>query len=288
MSHNILITSKQLKSVGSLIQEEYSNAPTIRAYSFDWDDNIINMPTSIKMLKKTESGWEKVNVTTKEFALLRNNENYKLDEGAFDNFISEESFLTDLEEALKNNYFAPSFNKFKEALIYANPISIITARGHEPEVLRKGMDLVISYTFTEEELAKMIDNIQQNFQELDGEDVDTTLKTYLDGHEYHPVTSEFFTEKFGLSNEAGALNPEENKKVALRDYVTKIVTGAKQMVNSDLNKLSIGFSDDDLGNVNAIKDFIQHVLQQEFPNVNFVIYDTSEGGMNKIVLKQLN
>ena len=52
MSHNILITSKQLKSVGSLIQEEYSNAPTIRAYSFDWDDNIINMPTTIKMTRE--------------------------------------------------------------------------------------------------------------------------------------------------------------------------------------------------------------------------------------------
>lgn len=59
MSHNILITSKQLKSVSSLIQEEYSNTPPIRAYSFDWDDNIINMPTTIKMLKKTDSGWEK-------------------------------------------------------------------------------------------------------------------------------------------------------------------------------------------------------------------------------------
>lgn len=288
MSHNILITSKQLKSVSSLIQEEYSNTPPIRAYSFDWDDNIINMPTTIKMLKKTDSGWEKINVSTKDFAVFRGDKNYELDDGAFDNFISEESFLTDLEEALKNNSFAPSFNKFKEALIYANPISIITARGHNPEVLRKGMDLVISYTFSEEELAKMIDNIQQNFPELDGEDVDIILKTYLDSHDYHPVTSEFFTDKFGLEDASSVLNPEENKKIALRDYVTKIVTGAKQIVDSDLNKLSIGFSDDDLGNVNAIKDFIQHVLQQEFPNVNFVVYDTSEGGMNKIVLKQMN
>ena len=109
MSHNILITPKQLKSVSSLIQEEYSSTPTIRAYSFDWDDNLINMPTTIKMLKKTESGWEKANLSTKEFALVRNDENYKEDEGAFDNFITEEAFLTDLEEALNNNDFAPLF-----------------------------------------------------------------------------------------------------------------------------------------------------------------------------------
>jgi len=283
-----MITPKQFKSVSSLIQEEYSNTKSIRAYSFDWDDNIVRMPTKIKMLKSTDSGWEKINVSTEEFALLRTNEDYKLDDGAFDNFISEEAFLTDLEEALNSGSFAPSFDKFKEALIYANPISIITARGHHPEVLRKGMDLVISYTFNEKELEKMMDNIQQNYPELDGEGADVILKTYLDSHDYHPVTSEFFSEKFGLGDSSSVVNPEENKKIALRDYVAKIVTGAKQVVNSDLNKLSIGFSDDDLGNINVIKDFIQHVLQQEFPSVNFVIYDTSEGGMKKIVLKQLN
>ena len=50
---------------------------------------------------------------------------------AFDNFISDDKFLSDLEEAIKTKSFAPSFDKFKEALIFANPISIITARGHD-------------------------------------------------------------------------------------------------------------------------------------------------------------
>ena len=60
------------------------------------------------------------------------------------------------------------------------------------------------------------------------------------------------------------------------------------MVNTDYNKLSVGFSDDDLGNINAIVRFIKNVLQSEFPDVDFVVYDTSEGGMKKIILKQLN
>ena len=60
------------------------------------------------------------------------------------------------------------------------------------------------------------------------------------------------------------------------------------MVNTSHNKLSVGFSDDDLGNINAIIPFIKEVLQVEFPEVKFVVYDTSEGGMNKIVLKQMN
>ena len=149
------------------------------------------------------------------------------------------------------------------------------------------MDLVISHTFNEDELSEMIDNIQQQIPELEGETPEIILKTYLDSHDYHTVTSDIFAEKFGL--EAGsAVNPEENKKIALRDYVSKIVTKAKEMVNTDYNKLSVGFSDDDLGNVNAIVPFIEEVLQVEFPEVDFVVYDTSEGGMNKIVLKQVD
>jgi hypothetical protein len=50
----------------------------------------------------------------------------------------------------------------------------------------------------------------------------------------------------------------------------------------------VGFSDDDLGNINSIIPFIKEVLQAEFPEVDFIVYDTSEGGMNKIVLKQMN
>tara|TARA_R110001592_G_scaffold355320_1_gene655804 strand:+ start:437 stop:1306 length:870 start_codon:yes stop_codon:yes gene_type:complete len=289
MSKQIIITKNQLSLLSDLLkeEEEVADPSNIRAYSFDWDDNIINMPTIIKMLKKGDDGWEKVDVTTEDFASLRNNKDYKLDTGAFDNFLEDEAFLTDLEKALKSSSFAPSFDKFKEALIYANPISIITARGHKPETLRKGMDLVISHTFNEEELSNMVDNIQQTTPELDGENPDITLKTYLDGHDYHPVTSNSFADKFGLEG-GSAANPEENKKIALRDYVTKIVVKTKEMLGTSYNKLSVGFSDDDLGNVNAMIPFIREVLQVEFPEVDFVVYDTSEGGMNKIVLKQMN
>tara|TARA_R110000824_G_scaffold18850_7_gene73999 strand:- start:15926 stop:16789 length:864 start_codon:yes stop_codon:yes gene_type:complete len=285
MGNNIIITEKQLNKIEFMIEEEVPKDQSVRAYSFDWDDNIIKMPTTIKMLKKTPSGWEKVEVGTHDFSSIRNSTHYKLDEGAFDDFIDDDSFISDLTTALTNKAFAPSFEKFKEALIYANPLSIITARGHTPEALRKGIDLVISYSFNEEELAQMMDNIQERFPETKGQDPTTILKTYLDTHDFHPVTSEFFIEKFGLEG-GSAANPEESKKIALRDYVTKVVNQVEKMVNTDYNKLSVGFSDDDLGNINAIIPFIKEVLQVEFPEVAFVVYDTSEGGMNKIILKQ--
>ena len=282
MPQEIIITKEQLKKVGGLLKENNN----IRAYSFDWDDNILKMPTTIKMLKKTNDGWEPIEVSTEEFALIRDDKDYKLSDGAFDNFINEESFLVDLEKALNTGAFAPSFDKFKEALIYANPISIITARGHDPRVLRRGMDLVISNTFTEGELSEMLDNIQKSYPELGGELPEEVLKNYLDSQEYHTVTSKIFTDKFGLDS-GSAANPEENKKIALRDYVTKIVAQVGKLVSSEKTKLSVGFSDDDLGNINSIIPFIREVLQLEFPDVDFVVYDTSEGGMNKILLKQV-
>ena len=59
------------------------------------------------------------------------------------------------------------------------------------------------------------------------------------------------------------------------------------MVNTKYNKLSIGFSDDDLGNIKVIEGLIEDELKHEFPDVKFTIYDTSDGGNKKMVIKQL-
>ena len=283
MNKKIIISEKQLHLLTEDgVENTDINKGIVRAYSFDWDDNIINMPTKIKVVKNGE----KIEVPTDEYANIRNNPEYTLGDDAFDNFISDDKFLSELEEAIKTKSFAPSFDKFKEALIFANPISIITARGHDPKTLRRAMDIVISGTFNEDELEKMLENIQERFPETRGMDAQETLKIYLDSHDYHPVTSEVFAEKFGLKA-GSASNPEQNKKIAFRSYVEKIIDKTKEMVNTKYNKLSIGFSDDDLGNIEAIESFIERELKHEFPNVQFTIYDTSEGGNKKIVIKQI-
>jgi len=283
MNKKIIISEKQIKLLTEDVSGENPiDTKILRAYSFDWDDNIINMPTTIKVVKNGE----KIEVPTDEYANIRNNPEYILGDDAFDNFISDEKFLSDLEEAIKTKSFAPSFDKFKEALIFANPISIITARGHDPKTLRRAMDIVISGTFSEEELSDMLQNIQERFTETIDLGAQETLKIYLDAQDYHPVTSEIFAKKFGLIA-GSASNPEYNKKIAFRNYVEKIIDKTKEMVNTKYNKLSIGFSDDDLGNIRTIQDFIETELKHEFPDVKFTIYDTSDGGNKKIVVKQL-
>jgi hypothetical protein len=284
MSKKIIISESQIKLLTEDVNMGSSvNPEIVRAYSFDWDDNIISMPTTINVVKDGE----KISVPTDEYANIRNNPEYSLGDDAFDNFINDSEFLSDLEKAIETKSFAPSFNKFKEALIFANPISIITARGHKPETIRRGMDIVISGTFSEGELSDMLENIQERFPETVDMDAQETLKMYLDSQDYHPVTSEIFAEKFGLMS-GSAANPEQNKKVAFRDYVEKIIDKTKEMVSTKYNKLSIGFSDDDLGNIKVIEGLIEDELKHEFPDVKFTIYDTSDGGNKKIVIKQVN
>ena len=53
----------------------------MRAYSFDWDDNILHMPTMINMEKRMGNGWELVKLTTGEYAELKDNEEYRYPEG---------------------------------------------------------------------------------------------------------------------------------------------------------------------------------------------------------------
>ena len=43
----------------------------IRGYSFDWDDNILFMPTKIKLEKKDGLNWVPINVSTEEFCRIK-------------------------------------------------------------------------------------------------------------------------------------------------------------------------------------------------------------------------
>jgi hypothetical protein len=42
-----------------------------RAYSFDWDDNILFMPTQIYLEKRVGKGWVPISVSTEEFREVR-------------------------------------------------------------------------------------------------------------------------------------------------------------------------------------------------------------------------
>jgi hypothetical protein len=264
---------------------------SLRTYIFDWDDNILYMPTTIKMDKKEDGKWVPVDVPTDEYAHIRTSPEYRLRDNspgiAFSDFRESKPFIEDIKKAIHNDNFAPSADKFKEALINANPFGINTARGHKPEILRDGVRLFIDMVFTDEEKSEMVGNVKKILNQTKELTPDQSIDFYLDEMgEYYPVSSEEFGERFGLDTTGGAANPEHAKKVAIEHFVRKVFDNVKTLVNSDYKKLSVGFSDDDVRNVKAVEQFIEEELNKMYPEFHFVVYDTSDKGKRKMVIEK--
>ncbi len=66
--NRIRVTESQIRRVISSIVSENTQ---IRGYMFDWDDNILFMPTKIRMEKKDGEKWIPLEVSTEEFRDVR-------------------------------------------------------------------------------------------------------------------------------------------------------------------------------------------------------------------------
>jgi hypothetical protein len=236
--------------------------PDMKYYAFDWDDNIVHMPT--KIILKTEDG-DEVGMSTDDFAEYRSiigkeDFEYKGDtivgfgEDPFKNFRTEgdKDFLVDAMRAK----LGPAFNDFREAINNGSIFSIITARGHNPNTLKQAVYNYIIDGFNGIDKDQLVKNLKKYRSFFDEDDMtdDELIKSYLDLNKYHPVS---------FDDEEGAANPEEAKVRAMEGFVSYI----KQMAN-DLNKRaffkndvsnnfvpeqpSIGFSDDDVRNVEVM------------------------------------
>ena len=122
-------------------------------YIFDWDDNILHMPTKIKMEHLEENGvWKPVEVSTSTFALVRADEKHYRPPSnggwpaAFVNFEDRPDetdddrnnrFILDTLDALERVEHGekpgPSYNALKKTLREGRLFAIVTARGHSPK-----------------------------------------------------------------------------------------------------------------------------------------------------------
>jgi hypothetical protein len=237
--------------------------PDMKYYAFDWDDNVVHMPT--KIMLRTEDG-DEVGMSTDDFAEYRHNIgktpfNYKGDvivgytEEPFKNFRTsgDKNFLIDAMRAK----LGPAFNDFKEAINGGSIFSIITARGHNPETLKQAVYNYIIDGFNGIDKEELVKNLRKYRDISDEEDMtdDELIKSYLDMNRFHPVS---------YNDPEGAANPEEAKVRAMDkfvDYVREMVLklNKKGYLKKDIgNKFvpkepSIGFSDDDIRNVEVMK-----------------------------------
>jgi len=277
-------------------------------YIFDWDDNILHMPTKIRMEHREEDGtWRPVEVSTSTFALVRaDTEHYRAptDGGwaaAFANFEDapgKNTFIEDtiaaLEKVEHGDKPGPSYQALKKTLREGRLFAIVTARGHSPETIAKAVRVFIRYALTEEERQEMMSNLRGYRQWIDGvgdgefgTDAEE-LDYYLGMCRYSAVTYGGFKERMAsdpiykekLATATTAARPELAKEFAIRDFVEHVFHMLRR--RGKLNRaVSIGFSDDDVGNVKTVSSYIRSELSKRFEGIKFVVYDTSDRTLSK-------
>jgi hypothetical protein len=122
-----------------------SGLPDHKYYAFDWDDNVLNMPTKIMVLDDQDN---EIGMSTDDFAEHRHDlgknpfvYNGKTIVGfapnPFRNFRGEgeKQFLIDVMSAS----FGPSWDDFIECVNGGSVFAIITARGHNPMILKQAV-----------------------------------------------------------------------------------------------------------------------------------------------------
>lgn len=238
-------------------------SPDMKYYAFDWDDNIVHMPTKIVLLN--DDG-EEIGMSTDDFAEHRHHIgkgdfNYKGEKivgyakDPFRNFRTDgdKDFIIDSMRAK----VGPAFDDFKEAINNGSIFSIITARGHNPNTIKQAIYNYIVKGFNGIDKEELVKNLKK-YRSFAGEDEmsdNELIKTYLSMNKYHPVS---------FNDEKGATNPEEAKVRAMDDFVDYIksmasVLNKRAWLKNDIGNNfipsipSIGFSDDDPKNVEVMK-----------------------------------
>jgi len=282
-----------------------SNGLKLYYYAFDWDDNILNMPTKILMDKKEGANWKPVQVSTSNFTIFRNDPEYRLRNDDPNQAYSEfrdigprgsNAFLEDCKIALRENKKAPSWNSFLECLSSGSIFSIITARGHGPEAIRKGVEYIIDNILTDlpsdiDGILTKSDEMYENlkkfayFFKVDDSSIPNILKgdpsknklikDYLDHCFFFGVSSPYFLKKFNMSGDSR--NPEKLKERALDFFISKCNYYGHQI---GANLVSIGFSDDDIKNLEKIKVFFheknEFLKAETKHDVKLSIFDTTD------------
>ncbi len=162
--------------------------PDLKYYAFDWDDNIMYMPT--KIILKEKNGKE-VGMGTHDFAKYRTligKEEFEYNGNTIVGFSDDpfryfgekgdEEFLIGSLMAKKG----PAWSDFVEAINGGSIFSIITARGHHPNTLKKGVKQLIDGEIdgiSKQEIVKNLKKYRDKVKGLPTEKLDDKLSDHI-------------------------------------------------------------------------------------------------------------
>ena len=282
-------------------------------YIFDWDDNILHMPTRIYLDHGAddEDEWRPVSVSTGTFALVRTDAaHYRMPrdggrEAAFRDFqdapdaaVADLAFIRDTRAALARiqagDSPGPSFQTLRKTLREGRIFAIVTARGHAAATIREAVKIFVDEVLTPSERAEMFANLRgyrycfdkvQTFG-TDAEELDY----FLSMCRYHAVTNPGFKARmagdadFGarLAEASSEQRPELAKEFAIRDFVEHLYRTMRRTGGVGARRqVAVGFSDDDPGNLRAVSAYVRSELVRRFGACKFVVYDTSDPSLEK-------
>jgi hypothetical protein len=235
-------------------------------YFFDFDDNVAFLSTSIVLFEKGTR--REVKLSSGEYALVHRQvgkpgpwENYELDfndqTGSFRSFRDrdlswverilgrKQFFVQDLAAALGYpdvQWKGPSWSCFYHATLNHRPMSVITARGHRPETIIEGIDLLVQRQYLPH------------------------APNYLS---IFPVTHPNVRRELGC--ETGQTSVAALKKAAIRASVERAV---QVYGYNDFHRF--GMSDDDPHNVELIVEEMK-ALKARYPQMSFFVIETQSG-----------
>jgi hypothetical protein len=269
------------RNLGEGITEE--GTPDMKYYAFDWDDNILEMPTQIMLIDERGS---EVGMSTEDFAHYRSKVglepfDYKgktikgFAEDAFRNFkvSGDKQFLVDVMMAKEG----PAWGDFLECVNGGSIFAIITARGHNPNTLKNGVYNMIISNYKGLDKKELLKNLKKYRDYVDEDNLTDVelIKDYLDMCKFYPVS---------YGNESGAQKPEELKIQAMEEFISYVKEMArfikkKAIFKNDISNNfipTIGFSDDDRKNIESMK---KHFKEKQEDMLK--IYSTAGGKKQK-------
>jgi hypothetical protein len=242
---------------------------TLRYYGFDWDDNILHMPTKIHMIHNGVP----TDVLPGQFAKIRNDVNWELSDHAFTEFNDYGirgvyGFIDDIDEAIANKQFGPSWDAFIESILSCSIIMVITARGHEPQTLKNAIKHIIDKHFTLKEKVVFYYNLDYIAKKHKINNSINLIDWYLDQCLFMGVYSEAFQNTFNFISEPA--HPEKAKEMILNYFINQI-----NEKNAMLGyKFTVSMSDDDAINLKVIKKFFS--LSHWSNVIGVYVFDTSD------------
>ncbi len=261
MNYSVLTRQIIKEMVNEVEEKKYG----VKYYAFDWDDNLMKMPTQIILMSE---GGDEVGMSTEDFAEYRTDIGktpFEYDGETIVGFAEnpfrffgtqgDSKFMRDIENA---PLVRGPWSDFIEAINNGSVFSIITARGHHPNTLKKGVLKLILMGRGGLDKEKLVESLIR-YREIMGlkpiKDENWLIRDYLDRCKFYPVS-------YGAGS---ATNPEEGKVKAMEEFINyvkrmsiRLQKKEYQFINDVSNNFvpkmpMVGFSDDDIRNVEVMK-----------------------------------